>query len=90
MPNELDRQIDKLARALEDSGLREYNKYLRDRKRLVWNNLLGGMMRGLGTAVGFTILGAIVIYVLSLLAEENLPIIGEFIASLVRIVNENS
>ena len=90
MLNELDRQIDKLAHALEDSGLREYNKYLRDRKRLIWTNLLSGMMRGLGSAIGFTILGAIVIYVLQYIATENIPIIGEFIASIVRIVKANS
>ena len=46
-----------------------------------------GLMRGFGTAIGFTILGAAVIYFLQQLAYQNLPLIGGFIAEIMRIVD---
>jgi hypothetical protein len=52
-------------------------------------NFVGGLFRGLGMAVGFTILGAIVLMLLRRLMYLNLPIIGDFIADIVRIVQEH-
>jgi len=49
-------------------------------------NFLGGIFRGLGFAVGMTVLAALVLYILQWLVLLNLPIIGDFIAELVRIV----
>jgi len=51
-------------------------------------NFMAGLARGLGMAVGFTLLGAMVIYLLQLLARHNVPFIGEFISDIVRIVRE--
>ena len=47
------------------------------------------MARGVGIAVGFTILGAIVLYFLRKLVMLNLPLIGDFIAEIVRMVQSN-
>ena len=47
---------------------------------------LGGMARGLGMAVGFTVLGAALIMLLNRLAQRNLPVIGDFLAQIVDIV----
>ena len=46
-----------------------------------------GVIKGLGGAVGFTILGAIVMAILTSLAAHNIPVIGDFIARIVEIVN---
>ena len=47
-----------------------------------------GPGRGLGMAVGFTLLGALVIYLLQRLVLLKLPLISDFIAQLVRLVLE--
>ena len=45
-------------------------------------------LQGLGMAVGFTLLGALVIYLLQRLVLLKLPLISDFIAQLVRLVLE--
>ena len=42
-----------------------------------------------GFSIGFTVLGALLLYVLQHIALANLPIIGKFLAELVRIVESN-
>lgn len=39
-------------------------------------------------AIGFTILGALAIYFLNKIISWNIPLIGDFIAEIVRIVQE--
>ena len=50
--------------SLEQMRLREYIHFLGDRKRLMRSHFWGGVARGLGMAVGFTILGAILVIML--------------------------
>jgi hypothetical protein len=52
-------------------------------------NFAAGLARGLGLAVGFSILGALVILVLRRLVVLNLPLIGDFIAELIKLVNRS-
>ncbi len=52
-------------------------------------NFFIGVVRGFGMAVGFTILGAILIYFLQKIVLLNIPVLGDFISDIVRIVQEN-
>lgn len=56
--------------------------------RLVYLNFMAGVARGFGIAVGLTIVSAIFLAILAKIASLNLPIISNFIARLVRLVNE--
>ena len=80
------RRMDGYLERLERLRLPEYVRYLEDRRRFLLMQFLGGVARGLGTAVGFTILGAVLVMVLQGLAQRNLPVIGDFLAQIVRIV----
>ena len=40
----------------------------------------------MGMAVGFTLLGAVLVILLQRLAQQNLPVIGDFLAQIVTIV----
>ncbi|HOC05900.1 MAG: DUF5665 domain-containing protein [Bacillota bacterium] len=82
-------QLQRLAKNLEKFNLAEYMEMLNNPRRYVMINFVGGLFRGLGMAVGFTILGAIVLMLLRRLMYLNLPIIGDFIADIVRIVQEH-
>ncbi len=82
------KRINELSLMLEKLKLADYLRYLNDTKRMVWLNFLGGLARGLGIAVGFTLLGALVIYLLQQSFLNNLPGIGNFIADIVEIANE--
>lgn len=82
-------QLQRLAQSMEKFNLAEYMEMLNNPRRYVMINFVGGLFRGLGMAVGFTILGAIVLMLLRRLMYLNLPIIGDFIADIVRIVQEH-
>lgn len=79
-------QVDRLHGSLERLHLAEYVKLLDRPWHLLWLNLISGMARGLGMAIGFTLLGALLVYVLQRSVLQNLPIIGRVIAELVKIV----
>lgn len=68
------------------AALTEYLEYLQNRRRLFLTNFVAGVMRGMGFAVGFSILGAIVVSIVQKLALANLPGIGDFFAEVVRMV----
>ena len=79
-------KIDELAINMEKMKLAEYVNLLNRPWRLLYINFISGLARGLGTAVGFAILGAIMLLVLQHLVRLNLPVIGSFIAEIVAIV----
>ncbi len=80
------KRLDKLITAMESIGLEEYLARRKNRKHMLVSNLVTGIAKGLGTAVGFTILGAVLFLLLQRIATANLPIIGDFIAQIVDIV----
>ncbi|NLM68853.1 MAG: hypothetical protein GX177_02495 [Firmicutes bacterium] len=81
-------KIEKLASAMEKASVAEYIELYRKPRRLVYLNFISGIARGFGLAVGFTAVGALFLYLLGRLAALNLPIVGEFIAEIARIVQE--
>ena len=79
-------RIDELALNMEKMKLAEYVDMLNNPRRLLYINFLQGISRGFGTAIGFTILAAIIIYIMQRIILINIPLIGQFIADLVEIV----
>ena len=77
-------KLEELSLHMEKMKLAEDVQILENLPRLLWINFLTGVARGLGMAVGFTLLGALLLYFLGRLV--NLPLIGSFIAEIVRIV----
>ncbi|HOB87030.1 MAG TPA: DUF5665 domain-containing protein [Bacillota bacterium] len=77
-----------LSREMEKYNIAEYMNLLNDPRRYFAVNFLGGIARGLGVALGATIFAALVLYLMQRLVVLNLPLIGDFIAELVRIVNQ--
>lgn len=85
---ELEKKLDEIALSLEKTKIVEYVDLINNRKRLLYINFIQGLARGFGMAVGFTLLGALIVYFLRQLIKLNLPIIGDFISEIVRIVLE--
>ena len=76
MREKLEKRLEYLVGTLERMRLEEYLEYVSSTRR----DLLYGMARGLGFTLGFSILGALAMMVLSRLAARNVPLIGEFLA----------
>lgn len=79
-------QVDRWLSAMERLRLADYVRYVDDRRRLIRTSFLSGVARGLGMAVGFTILGAMLVLALQDLARRNLPLISDFLAQIVGVV----
>lgn len=79
-------RVAQLGLAMEKMKLAEYVELLNQPARLFYINFFAGLARGIGMAVGFTILGAVLIYMLRRLEYLNIPVIGQFVAEIVRIV----
>jgi hypothetical protein len=80
--------LQSLAAKFDRSYLAEYISLMQRPFRLMFVNFLAGLARGFGIAVGLTIVASLFIVFLSYLANLNLPIIGDYIAKLVQIVNQ--
>lgn len=79
-------EMHRLAASLEHEKVDEYMTYLTDPKRMLWKNFVGGVARGLGMAVGFSLLGALLIYVLQKVGWEKIPFIGDMINDIMNII----
>ena len=90
-PFELDwlvRRLEHVAQRMEQIHLERYLRYVHNWRRRLLMDFLGGIVRGVGFSVGFTVLGALLLYILRGIALANLPVIGAFLAELVRIVEQ--
>jgi hypothetical protein len=85
----LKRKLDEISLSLEKLGIAEYVAMLNNPRRLFYINFWSGLVRGFGMAIGFTLLAALVIYVLQKLVILNAPLIGQFITDIVNIVQNN-
>lgn len=86
--NSLREKIVELSTNMEKMKLAEYVDLLHSPWRLLWVNFISGIARGLGIAVGFAILGAVLIIFLQKLVELNIPVIGGIIADIVEVVQQ--
>ena len=80
------RYLERLILIIERSRIREYMMLTDSKRRLFLINFVAGLGKGFGQAIGFTVLAGLVLYLLS--AWVNLPVIGEFIAKLINIVDQ--
>ncbi len=83
------KKLHELSERIAGITIAEYIEMVRSPKRMIFINFISGLARGLGFAIGATFLGAFFLLLLYRLARFNLPLIGEFIAQLVRIVEIN-
>jgi hypothetical protein len=87
---ELRSQVEYLATIVHGAQFTEYLDLINDTRRLLIMNFILGLTRGLGMAIGFTLLGALVFYFLKQIIVLNLPLISDFIADIVRLVQMQS
>lgn len=83
---QMNEQIKHVAKQMERVQIADYIQLMNRPWKLIYNNLLGGLARGVGIAIGVTIFTSTIIYLLQLLGALNLPIIGDYIAKLIEVV----
>lgn len=79
-------KVEEISTYLEKMKVTDYINIIENPHRLAYKIFLSGISRGFGLAIGFAILGAIIIIVLRKLALLNLPVIGGLIARLIKLI----
>ena len=82
----LENRLAEIAHQLERSRIADYVHLLNRPGRLITLHFVTGLARGVGITVGFTFITTAILYVLRKIGALNLPIIGDYIADIVRIV----
>ena len=82
-------QIDALNKNLLKNNIIDIAQLLGNRKKLLITNLLAGISRGIGIGIGVTIISATIIIILQKIITLNIPIISEYIADIVEIVQKS-
>lgn len=78
--------LERLAASLERSKVNAYIDMMEKPARWMWTNFFGGIARGVGMAIGFTILGALVFLIIQTVADWNLPGISDLLEDILELV----
>ena len=87
---EINKKLDKLNYLLTKNKVIELAELLGNKKELFFRNLWSGMVKGIGIGIGVTIITAIILLILQKIVTWNIPIIGEYIADIVDIVQNSN
>lgn len=86
---ELNKKLDNLNYALTKSKVLDLVELLGNKKELFFRNIWTGIVKGIGIGIGVTIITAIIIIILQKIVTWNIPVIGEYIADIVDIVQNS-
>lgn len=84
----LERKLDEILEVLNEKNINKFMAIIVSPRKLFWRNFIAGIAKGIGVAIGFSILGAILIYLLRYIVMLNLPVIGAFLKEIWDIMQE--
>ena len=87
--NLLEKSIEQLNRVVQEGNFVELSYLLGNKKEMFIRNFFAGIFRGVGIGIGVTIITAILVIILQKIVTLNIPIIGEYIADIVEIVQRS-
>lgn len=85
----LNNSINNLIETFQKSNIEEWTYIFGSKKEIIKRNLIAGIFRGVGIGIGVTIITAILIILLQRIVALNIPVIGEYIADIVEIVQRS-
>ncbi len=86
---ELNRKLDNINYILSKNHVLDLVELLGNRKELFFRNLWSGVAKGIGIGIGVTVITAILVILLQKIVTLNIPVIGEYIADIVDIVERS-
>lgn len=85
----IEKQLQELNYTLRKNRVIDLIELLGNTKQVLFRNLWAGIAKGIGIGIGFTIMTAIIILILQRIVTLNIPVIGEYIADIVDIVEKS-
>lgn len=86
---ELNQKLDKLNYIFSKNNVIDLIEVLGNRKQLFLRNIFAGIGKGIGIGIGVTVITAILVMLLQKIVTLNIPVIGEYIADIVDIVEKS-
>lgn len=80
-------QLERLARHLEALRIADYIELLEKPWKLITTNFIAGIARGLGFALGTTIIFALVVEGLRRIILINIPVINDYLVEIFKLIN---
>lgn len=80
----LNENLERFNEKLDNNRIKEYVYITENKKKLFLINFISGAAKGLGYAVGFSILSGLMLYIIY--SSIDMPIIGKYIAQLMDII----
>jgi hypothetical protein len=77
----------RLVERLEAMRIAEYLELLEKPRKLVLTNFIAGIARGLGFAIGTTIIFAVVVEVLRRIILINIPLLSDYLLEIIRLTD---
>ena len=77
---------ERIAERLDASRISDYVELMNKPRKLIWTSFVAGIARGFGAAVGATVVFALVLEVLRRLIVVNVLGIGDFIVSILKVI----
>lgn len=84
----LERLINDLNINMAKNNIIDFSEILGNWKELLKRNLISGIFKGIGIGIGFTIITAIIVYILQKIVRLNIPVIGKYISDIIDIVEK--
>ncbi len=88
--NLLNKSIENLNKILQEGNFIELTYLLGNKKEMFKRNFFAGVSRGIGIGIGVTVITAVLVIILQKIVTLNIPIIGEYIADIVEIVEKSA
>lgn len=85
----LEENIKNLNNNLTRNNILELSEIIGNWKKLIWRNFISGIAKGVGIGIGFSIVTAIIIIILQRIITLNIPVISQYIADIIEIVQLN-
>lgn len=85
----LNTSINNLIETFQKSNIEEWTYIFGNKKEIIKRNFIAGIFRGVGIGIGVTIITAILVILLQRIVALNIPVIGEYIADIVEIVQRS-
>ena len=82
----LEKNIEKLNESLIKNRLIELSEIIGNWKKLIWRNFISGISKGIGIGIGISIITAIIAITLQKIITLNIPVISNYIADIVEII----
>lgn len=86
LEEQLLKQLYKLNYTLGKNKIIDLTELAGNTKNFLIRNFTSGIVKGMGIGIGFSIITAIIIYVLQKLVKLNIPVISQYISDIINIV----